>query len=207
MGTLLGDLRFGVRNLARAPGFTAAAVLALALGIGLTTAIISIVNVVVLRPLPYADPSRLVTIWEVNHEKGLGHENLSPVNFLDYRALSQTFDDAAAWWRPEVTLRDEAREPVRVNTVEVSANFLDVLGVGPIAGAGFPKGDLYAADRMVLVSERLWRARYNADPALVGRTLRLNDDDFTIAGVMPVGFHFPGDTDEIGRASCRERVL
>ena len=195
MDNLLHDLRFGLRGLARAPGFTAAAVLALALGIGATTAIFSVVNGVVLKPLPYRDPDRLVTLWDRNHEKGLGHEPVSPVTFLDYRALTQVFSDAAAWWRPEVTLRGADREPQRVNTVEVSANFLGVLGVQPMAGPGFPAGPLNAPDRLVLVSERLWRSRYNADPALVGRTIRLNDDDFTVVGVLPAGFHFPGDTD------------
>ena len=94
-----------------------AAVLALGLGIGATAAIFSVVNGVVLRPLPYSDPGRLVTIWDTNHEKALEHEPVSPVTFIDYRALAQVFTDAAAWWRPEVTLRGPDQEPQRVNTV------------------------------------------------------------------------------------------
>jgi hypothetical protein len=98
MGGFLQDLRYGARNLVRSRGFTLTAVLALALGIGSTSAIFSLVNGVVLRPLPYPQPGRLVTIWDTNREKGLEHEPVSPVTFLDYRALAQVFDDAAAWW-------------------------------------------------------------------------------------------------------------
>jgi putative ABC transport system permease protein len=192
---LLQDLRYGARNLVRTPAFTIAAVLALALGIGSTTTIFSLVNGVVLQPLPYPEPDRLVTIWDANRDRGLDHEPLSPVTFLDYRALSQVFSDATAWWRPEVVLRDETREPLRVNTVEVSGNFLSVMGVRPTLGAGFPPDVFHSPDRMVLVSHRLWQSRFGGDPAILGRTIRLNESDFTVAGVMPAGFTFPGDTD------------
>jgi predicted permease len=198
MTDLLQDLRYGFRNILKTPAFTIAAILALGLGIGATTAIFSVVNGVVLTPLPYADPGRLVALWEANHEKNLDHEPLSPVNFMDYRALSQVFSDAAAWWRPEVTLhavRDEAREPVTVNTIEVSGNFLAVLGVRPTLGAGFPDDVFYSRDRVVMMSHRLWQSRFSSDPAIVGKTIRLNDDNYTVAGVMPAGFNFPGDTD------------
>lgn len=195
MRLFLLDARYGVRNLLRTPAFTAAALLALTLGIGSTTAVFSLVNGVVLEPLPYAEPQRLVTIWDANRERGLEHERLSPVTFLDYRGLSQVFTDAAAWWRPEVTLRDATREPLRVDTIEVSGNFTSVMGVRPLLGAGFPEGVFHSPDRRVLISQRLWQSRFGSDTALVGRTIRLNDDDFTVAGVMPAGFHFPGDTD------------
>jgi putative ABC transport system permease protein len=195
MRHFLADARYGVRNLLRTPAFTAAAVMALTLGIGSTTAIFSLVNGVVLEPLPYADPQRLVTIWDANHDRGLEHEPLSPVTFLDYRALSQVFTDATGWWRPEVTLRDAVREPLRVNTIEVSGNFTSVMGVRPVLGVGFPDGIMHSPDAMALVSHRLWQSRFGSDPALVGRTIRLNETDYTVAGVMPAGFHFPGDTD------------
>jgi putative ABC transport system permease protein len=195
MTDLLQDLRYGFRNLLKTPAFTIAATLALGLGIGATTAIFSVVNGVVLKPLPYGEPERLVALWEANHEKNLTHEPVSPVNFMDYRALSQVFSDAAAWWRPEVTLRDEAREPVTVNTIEVSGNFQAVLGVSPTLGAGFPDDVFYSRDRVVMMSHRLWQSRFSSDPAIVGKTIRLNDDTYTVAGVMPAGFNFPGDTD------------
>src|SRR5687768_7430294 len=104
MDNLLRDLRYGVRNLLRSPGFTIAAVLALGLGIGAVTAIFSVLDGVVLRPLPFNDSSRLVMIWETNLSKSLDHEPISPVNFVDYKGLSQSFTDATAWWRPDFTL-------------------------------------------------------------------------------------------------------
>ncbi len=195
MPDLLQDLRYGVRSLLKAPAFATAAILALALGIGSTTAVFSVVNAVVLAPLPYGEPERLVALWEVNHEKNLDHEPVSPVNFMDYRALTQVFADAAAWWRPEITLRNQDQEPVRVNTVEVSGNFLGVVGVRPTLGAGFPPDVFYSRDRLVLMSHRLWESRFSSDATIVGKTIRLNDDQFTVAGVMPRGFGFPGDTD------------
>jgi putative ABC transport system permease protein len=197
MDHLLKDLRFGARNLLRSPGFTLPAVAALALGIAAATTIFSVVDAVVLRPLPYAEPERLVTIWETNQEKSLEHEPISPVNFMDYRALSQVFTDAAAWWRPDVTLRDDRQEPVRVTTVEVSGNFQAVLGVQPILGAGFPaNGPFYSrGDLAVLISHRLWRTRFAGDPDIVGKQLRMNSSQYQVLGVMPPGFHYPGDTD------------
>ncbi len=114
---------------------------------------------------------------------------------MDYRALGQAFTDAAAWWRPEITLHDDASEPVRINTIEVSGNFTSVLGVRPILGSGFPEGVLHSRERIVLISHRLWQTRFNGDPKIVGRLIRLNDDKYEVAGVMPSGFQFPGDTD------------
>jgi predicted permease len=195
MSDLLRDFRYGVRTLLRSPGFLVTAVLALAVGVGATTAIFSLVRGVVLDPLPYAEPNRLVSLWEVNRERGLDHEPLSPVNFMDYRALGQAFSDAAGWWRPEITLHDDASEPVRVNTIEVSGNFTKVMGVAPMLGSGFPDGVLHSRELIVLISHRLWQTRFNGDRNIVGRVIRLNDDKYEVAGVMPLGFQFPGGTD------------
>lgn len=196
MDSLRRDVALACRSLRMAPGFTVTALVTLALGAGATTAVFSVLDAVVLRPLPYAEPARLVTIWEANREKSLEHEPISPVNFLDYRAQRQLFTDAAAWWRPDITLQQDEQEPVRLNAIEVSGNFLAVLGVQPALGAGFPAGGpLYSRDRMVLISDRLWRHRFAGDPAIVGRPIRLNGALHTVAGVMPRGFHFPGDTD------------
>ena len=195
MTDLLQDLRYGLRNLVKTPGFFGAAVLALALGIGATTAIFSLVDGVILRPLPYAEPERLVSLWEANRDRGLSHEPLSPVNFVDYRALSQVFEDAAAWWRPEITLQGADREALRVNTIEVSGNFFGVMGVSPAIGAGFPPGTFFSRERVAVISHRLWQSRFDSDPQIVGKTIRLNDNDHVIAGVMPAGFTFPGETD------------
>jgi putative ABC transport system permease protein len=195
MSDLVQDLRYGLRNLVKTPGFFVAAVLALGLGIGATTAIFSLVDGVVLRPLPYTDPERLVSLWEANRDRGLSHEPISPVNFVDYRALSQVFEDAAAWWRPEITLQGADREPLRVNTVEASGNLFAVMGVAPALGAGFPPATFSSRERIAVISHRLWQSRFDADPKIVGKMVRLNDDDHVIAGVMPAGFNYPGETD------------
>ena len=136
MDQLLQDIRFGWRLLRRTPGFTISAVLALALGIGATTAIFSVLDRVVLRPLPYPDADRLAMVWEANDGKGLTHERISPVNFVDYRGLSQVFEDAAAWWYPQLTLTETGHEPLRVSAVETTPNLFSVIGVQPVLGAG-----------------------------------------------------------------------
>jgi putative ABC transport system permease protein len=196
MAGFLRDLRFGLRALLRAPGFTAAAVLALGLGTGAATAIFSVLNGVVLRPLPYSQPDRLVMLWETNQEKHLEHEPLSPVNFLDYRNLGQVFVDAAAWWRPELTLTQPGQEPIRLNAVEASRNLFTVLGVKPLIGPGFERGGvLHTRVLDVVISDRLWRARFDADPSLIGGTIALDGVAHEVVGIMPPGFTYPGDTD------------
>ncbi len=202
MRTFLSDVRYGLRGLGRRPGFTLAAVLALALGLGANTAIFSVVDAVVLSPLPYADPDRLVTLWETNAAEGLDRERLSPVNFLDYRALDRVFADAAAWWQPEINLTDEQGDPVRVTTIEVSGNFFSVLGVAPRLGRGFPTGgELHGDEPEVVISHRLWQSRYGGDPTIVGKAVRLDGDLHTVVGVMPPGFNFPRETDVWQRLS------
>src|SRR4051794_9610383 len=195
MDTLIQDLRFGLRQLRRTPTFTAAAVLALALGIGATTAVFTLLDRVVLRPLPYPNADRLLMAWETNDAKGLAHERLSPVNFMDYRGLSQVFEDAAAWWYPQLNLTEPGRDPMRVNSVEASANFLSVIGVQPALGAGFAAAPLFAREMVVVISDRLWRERFGGDPSIVGRVITLNGQGSTVVGVMPPGFHYPNDTD------------
>jgi predicted permease len=195
MDTLLQDVRFGWRLLRRSPGFTLAAVLALALGIGATTAVFTLLDRVVLRPLPYPDPDRLTMVWETNDTKGLSHERLSPVNFMDYRALTQVFEDAAAWWYPQLTLTETGHEPLRVNAIEASANFFSVLGVRPVVGQGFPRDPFFSRENIAVISHRLWRDRFGSDPSIVGKTIALNGPLFTVVGVMPPGFQYPNDTD------------
>ena len=195
MDTLLQDIRFGLRQLRRTPGFTLAAVLALALGIGATTAIFSVLDRVVLRPLPYPDPDRLTMVWEVNDSKGLPHERISPVNFGDYHALTHVFEDAAAWWYPQLTLTETGHEPLRVNAIETTPNFFHVLGVQPALGAGFPKTPAYSRETIAVISHRLWRERFGGDPSIVGKSIALNGPLFTVVGVMPQGFQYPNDTD------------
>jgi putative ABC transport system permease protein len=191
-----GDIRFALRQLRRSPAFAAVAIATLGLGAGAATAIFSIVDKVLLRPLPYRQPDALVAIWESNTEKGLPRERLSPVNFMDYRDVTSVFADAAGWWRPEINLADPGTDPVRVSTIETSGNLFQILGVGTALGPGFPAdGPFFSRDPIAVISDRLWRQRYNGDPQIVGRTLQVNGGQYTIAGVMPPRFHFPDDVD------------
>ena len=196
MTTFLNDLRFALRTLRRAPGFTIAAILALGLGTGSAAGVFSLLRGVVLRPLPYAQPELLVMLWDVNKAKGLNHEPISPVTFHDYRGLKSVFHDVAAWWKPQINLTDPAGEPVRVNAIEVTENLFSVLGVRPMIGQDFPiHPKLFGQDNYAMISHRFWQSRFNGDRGIVGKVVKLNGYDYTVAGVMPAGFTYPGETD------------
>ena len=188
-------LRMALRQFRLQPAFAFVTILVLGLGTGAATLVYTIVDSVVLQPLPYRAPGELVKFWDTNPEKGLTRDPMSPVTFLDYRALP-VFADAAGWWRPEVNLVDPGMDPVRVKTIEVTANLFSVLGVEPQTGSTFPTGGpLFNPDPVAVISDRLWRTRYGGDPALVGKQIRLNDEAYTVAGIMKPGFHFPDDVD------------
>jgi putative ABC transport system permease protein len=194
-------LRMALRQFRHHPLFVLITVLVLGLGTGAATVVYTIVDSVVLRPLPYDDPDRLVKLWDTNSEKGLNHDPISPVTFMDYRALP-AFKDAAAWWRPDVNLVDPGLEPVRVKTIQTSANLFSILGVGTQVGPGFPAGGpFFDRTPIAVISDRLWRTRYNADATVVGRQLSLSGTPTLIVGVMPAGFHFPDDVDVWERLS------
>ncbi len=196
MMTFLSDLRFGFRTLRRAPSFTIAAIVALGLGTGSAAGVYSLLRGVVLRPLPYAHPEQLVMLWETNKAKSLDHEPISPVNFVDYRGLTNVFADAAAWWRPQINLTDDAGEPVRVNAIETTENLFSVLGVRPYLGQDFPiHPKLFGPENQAIISHRLWQSRFNGDRNVIGKVVHLNAYNYTVVGVMPAGFSFPGQTD------------
>jgi predicted permease len=193
----LQDLRYSARALLSAPAYTLAAVLALGIGIGAVTGVFTLLDAVVLRPLPYAQPDRLVMMFETNGEKDLTHEQLSPVNFVDYRGMTDIFADAAAWWRPEINLTDDENgDAIRVSAVETTWNLFRVLGVRPSIGSGFTADSaLYGKSNEVVISHRLWQTRFSGKPTIVGEAVRMNGEEYTIAGIMPPGFDFPGKTD------------
>lgn len=196
MSHLLQDLRYGLRGLARSPGFTAAAVLTLALGIGANTAMFSLVDAVLLRPLPYPEPERLVRVWAVNPESGMTEANLNPLDFADYRRQARGFSDLAALATPTFTLNGGG-EPERVRGARVSANFFRMFGARPALGRGFePRDEQPGAEPVAVLSHGLWERRYHSDPAIAGKTIVLDDAPVTVVGVLPGEFRAPASEDD-----------
>ncbi len=178
-----GDVRYAIRQLLHARGFAAAAIVTLGLGIGANTAIFTVLNAVLLQPLPYAEPDRLVVIGAKQPDGSAGNVGYS--TFLDWRERSHLFEDMALIRSWAATLPVDGR-PERVSGLRVSANFFRLLGVRPAMGRDFTAAeDTPAGWRVILISDGLWRRRFGADPAAIGRTIRMNDSDYTIIGVMP----------------------
>ena len=191
MGNLWQDIRYGFRMLLKKPGFTAIAVLTLALGIGANTAIFSVVNAVLLRPLPFAEPDRLVMVYEKRLKLGRTRNPVSAPDFIDWRAQSTVFENMAAytWWNANLTGGDE---PERIMGTVASAGLFPTLGVKPALGRSFtPEEDQPNANRVVVLSHGLWQRRFGSDAGIIGKTLTLNGNSFTVIGVMPRGFQFP----------------
>jgi putative ABC transport system permease protein len=183
------DLRFGMRMLLKHPGFTLIAILTLALGIGANTAIFSVVNALMLRPLPYLDPERLVWV-ETNPGTNTGGA-VSSAHFLDWQEQSRTLEDIAAVTSAGRTLTG-AGEPEKVEVGKISASFFTVLGVQPLAkGRNFIAAeDKPGGERVTILSHELWQRRYNSDQEIVGKTITLNDANFTVVGVLPSDFRY-----------------
>ena len=191
MGTLLQDLRYGLRMLARNPGFTVVAVLTLALGIGANTAIFSVIDAVLLNRMPYLNADRLVMVWEQNPVRGWFRNIVSAANFVDWRKLNPVFTGMAAVDEGTYDVSGTG-EPLEVRGDQVSADFFSVLGVQAALGRTFtPEEDQPGGARAAVLSNRLWKERYGADPALVGHEITINRSRFTVIGVLPPGFYFP----------------
>jgi putative ABC transport system permease protein len=201
MSGFVRNLRYAARTLLRAPGFTAAAIATLALGIAGCTVVFSVFDALVLRPLPFANASRLVIVWDQLPK--LGIERLAPTasNYFDYREQSHAFEDMAAFQFSELNLNEvnhagsSAAAPERIQALTVSSNIFSVLGVRPSIGRPFNAADeQLGRDNVVLLSNDLWRRRFGGDARVVGTSVRLNDRLFQIAGVMPPDFRFTIDT-------------
>ena len=185
------DVRFGVRTLGKNPVFTAVIVLTLALGIGANTAIFSVVDAVLLRPLPFRDPDRLVSVWQTNRTHNNELDGFSPANFLDYRDDAPAFDGLVAmnYWSFDYTGKGE---PESFRGELVSRDFFQLLGVTPVLGRPFlPEEYEPGKERVVLLSHGLWVRRFGADPAIVGQRIPLRDESYLVAGVLPENFHLP----------------
>src|SRR6266850_454104 len=193
----MNDLKFAFRQLLKNHGFTAVAVLTLAIGIGANTAIFSVINAVLLRPLPYKNPDRLVWIWENNLSKNIPINPASPGNFNDWRKQSQLFERLSAWEGENFNLSDHG-EPERVLGSKVFADFFDVLGVQPILGRGFlPEDDRAGANPVVLLSEGLWQRRYGGESNILGKTVTVDGRGFTVIGITPARHAVPFDHFEL----------
>lgn len=195
------DVRFGVRSLRRSPGFVAAAVLVLGAGIGATTTIFSGVHAVLLAPLPFQDPDRLVGLWERNPDFGWEQAQAAPANVLDWRERVEAFDDVAAFRDGSLggaTWIDDAGDPRRVATVQVTGNLFDVLGLRPHRGS-FPTFDdtWSTGDAWAVVSHRFWTESLGADADAVGRLLDLDGFPVRIRAVLPPGVAFPNDEADV----------
>jgi len=192
MQTLLQDMRYGARMLVKNPGFTLIAVFTLALGIGANTAIFSVVNAVLLRPLPYAEPERLVWLWG-NVRGGTSRASVSPPDFLDYREQNRSFEQLGAFYSPGISVNLTGDgEPERLRGSAVTANYFDLLGVKPALGRAFVAEEEAAGrSQVVILNHGLWQRRFGADPAIIGKTITLNDSTFNVIGVAPAGFEPP----------------
>ncbi|HJQ25164.1 MAG TPA: ABC transporter permease [Blastocatellia bacterium] len=197
METLLQDLRYGLRMLVKNPGFSVIAIIALALGIGANTAIFSVVNTVLLRPLPFAEPERLVNVWETRPERGVKQMTASYPNFADWRDQNDVFERIAAYDGQPFTMTGDDN-PVRLVGAVVSADLFPLLGVQAKLGRTFNRDDDKAgAPLTIILSDRLWRQRFNADPNIIGTALTLNSKNYTVVGVMPADFQFPLQNDPV----------
>ncbi len=176
------DLRFAVRMLRKSPGFTTVAVLTLALGIGANTAIFSLVNGVLLRPLPYRNPNRLTMVWEKSRDGSL--ENVGYATYLDWKSQNKSFEEIAIYssWQPVL----QVGEPEQLNGLRVTSNYFRTLGIHPEIGRDFlPEEDVPNANKVVMLSHSLWQRKFNSDPNIVGKTINMNATQYIVTGVLP----------------------
>jgi hypothetical protein len=190
MGTLLQDMRYGIRMLMKSPGFTIIAVLTLALGIGANTAIFSVVNAELLRPLPFRDSGRLVSVAMANSRTHSSNGSASYPDFVDWRSQNQVFEKMAVYTGATFTLTGQ-EHPAHLEGVSVSAETFDLLGVSPELGRTFEPGEDEPNHHVAIISDRLWKQQFGGDPRIIGRVITIDNSGFTVVGVMPAGFQFP----------------
>jgi predicted permease len=188
---LLQDMRYGLRSLRKNPGFAAVAVLTLALGVGANSTIFSFVNGVMLRPLPYREPGRLVLLDETAPKRGITSMGVSFPNFVDWREQNRVFEDVASYTEGSYTLVGGG-EPAQVRGARVTSGLFEVLGVAPVLGRTVrPEEDRPDNDTVVILGHGLWRSRFGGDPGVVGQSISINNRPHTVIGVMPPDFKFP----------------
>ncbi len=190
MQTLWQDLRYGARILVQNPGFTLIAVITLALGIGANTAIFSLIDAVLLRPLPYHEPERLALVWEDSTSIGFPRDTPAPANYSDWKAQNRVFEEMAALDPRSFTLTGEG-EPEKLMAYGVTANFFPMLGVLPAQGRNFlAEEDRPGAPRVAIISHRMWQDRFGGQREILGREILLDGEKYSVIGVMPADFQF-----------------
>ena len=183
------DLRYAARSLRRAPGFALTAIMVIALGIGATTAAYSVTDHVLLRPLPFAQPDRIVRLWQTT--PGYAQMELSAPNYLDWKQMSASFESLGAYHGRAVNLVGEG-EPLRLDTATVTREVFPILGVQPVLGRWLDESDFRdGASSAMVLSYRLWQTQFGGDPAVLGRKLLLDGAPYDVVGIMPAGFFFP----------------
>lgn len=198
--TLMQDVRYAMRTLRRSPTFAIVAVLTLAIGIGAPAVIFTFIRAVLLRPLPYREPDRLIEVTETNPLKGWTHTVASPANYADWRATSTSFEGLAAFGGTDDKgasaydlVLTGSGEPQQIKALLVTGDLFRVLGVAPLAGRTFTDQETFeGSDRVAVISYGLWRSLFSGDPAVVGRAVSLSGRTYTVVGVMPPTFFFPG---------------
>ena len=189
------DIRYAARILKKSPGFTAAAILTLALSIGANTAIFSVVHAVLLRPLPFRNPDRLAMVWEESSFMGFPQDTPAPANFVDWKDRNHVFEDMAALRGDLMNLTGDGPAE-EVEAKKATANLFPLLGVRPLAGRTFlPEEDQEGAANVVVLSQGLWVRRYSASAAMIGKRILMSGQSYTVVGVLPPGFDFPDRVD------------
>jgi len=187
------DVRYAARMVRKRPFFSLAIILTIALGIGADATIFGVINAVLLEPLPYKEPGRLVRLWESNLGKSLAESPVSVPNFQDWQREQSVFEDVAALEMATYNITGWG-EPQRVASARITANLIPVLGVAPALGRSFlPEEEKPGSDRVVLLSDGLWQRQFGADRSIINQTIRLNGENYIVVGVMPAGFQFPAN--------------
>src|SRR4051812_9587924 len=199
MSTFLHDIRYGLRMLLKYKGFTGIAIVALALGIGANTAMFSLVNGVLLRPLPFPNAERIVYFEGKNPQASINESNVSYLDFTDWSQQTDLFASTAAYWIGGVNLGADGAEPERVPRAGVTIGFFSVLGVQPVLGRAFVAEDDRPASSqgrgvVAIISHGLWKRRFGSDPSIIGKQVQMSARSLTVVGVMPPGVEYPEQT-------------
>ncbi len=196
MLSIAHDVRFAFRTLGQRPAVTIAAIVALGLAIGSTTAIFSVVNAVLLKPLSFADPDRVAILWESNPGRGLDIFSASPANFLDWEKQSTVFQSMSAYSSGSVTVTGIEESAERIQRAVVSEQFFSVVRTQPEIGRTLlPEDSQTGKDVVAVISHRYWQNRFAGDPSVIGKNISLDGRSYSIVGVMPANFMYPADTD------------